>query len=319
MTPCIVPGACGGRPGTSTTRRRRTRCSPTRRSTSSARTRCTCPTRPFPGSRTPRRRPGGQGPARGEPRPPDRDRRHARGRVPHGRRPGSIDGLYLDGIASTVADAGGFLEPLFGDGVRTTPARRATSVSGALDGGGGDHRCRSAGGGLRACQHRDPLERWSSCPSRTRVPCVVPERRRGRARLAARRRPARDRDPGRPAAAGVQPGERAGRAWCGDRPAFDAYRLCGLVFDGLYGFEPGTLVPQPSLARACTPDAKAKVWTCTLRPAVKFSDGKRVDAGDVLATFVAEWDATGPIRSAGDAGAFAAWDELFGGPLAPGG
>ena len=108
-------------------------------------------------------------------------------------------------------------------------------------------------------------------------------------------------------------------AWCGDQPDFDAYRLCGLVYDGLYGFEPGTLVPQPSLARSCEPDATAKIWTCALRSGLTFSDGKHVDAGDVLATFVAEWDATGPIRSAGDPGAFAAWDELFGGPFEPGG
>ena len=45
-----------------------------------------------------------------------------------------------------------------------------------------------------------------------------------------------------------------------------------------------------------------------------FSDGTRVDAGDVLATFVAQWDATRTDpRAPPTAGAFAAWDELFGG------
>jgi hypothetical protein len=44
-----------------------------------------------------------------------------------------------------------------------------------------------------------------------------------------------------------------------------------------------------------------------------------VDAGDVLATFVAQWDAAGPIRKDAAPGAFAAWDELFGGPLVAGG
>jgi hypothetical protein len=38
----------------------------------------------------------------------------------------------------------------------------------------------------------------------------------------------------------------------------------------------------------------------------------RLDAGDVLASFVAQWDAAGPAREAAPVGAFAAWDGLFG-------
>ena len=30
-------------------------------------------------------------------------------------------------------------------------------------------------------------------------------------------------------------------AYCGDQPTGDAYRLCGLVLEGLYGFAPGTM------------------------------------------------------------------------------
>ena len=232
---------------------------------------------------------------------------------------GSINGLYLDGIASSVADAGGFLEPLFGDGVRTTPARRATSVSGALEEAAAttDPEARAAAYGrantaIRSSAVIVPLAHPGAVVSfRSDVEGVLVS--------PLGIDPLGTSTPGdRPQLVFSQATEPGG-AWCGDQPAFDAYRLCGLVYDGLYGFEPGTLVPQPSLAQACTPDAKARIWTCTLRPAVKFSDGKRVDAGDVLATFVAEWDATGPIRSAGDPGAFAAWDELFGGPLEPGG
>jgi ABC-type transport system substrate-binding protein len=55
-------------------------------------------------------------------------------------------------------------------------------------------------------------------------------------------------------------------------------------------------------------------WTCGLRPDVTFGDGMRFDAGDVLASFVAQWDAAGPLRTAGPAGAFASWDGLFGPP-----
>jgi hypothetical protein len=40
----------------------------------------------------------------------------------------------------------------------------------------------------------------------------------------------------------------------------------------------------------------------------------RFDAGDVLASFVAQWDAGGALRTAGPPGAFASWDALFGAP-----
>ena len=101
-------------------------------------------------------------------------------------------------------------------------------------------------------------------------------------------------------------------AWCANQVSLDAFRLCGLVTEGLYGFEPGTLAVEPRLAIRCTPDREATTWTCRLRPDTTFHDGMRLDAGDVLASFVAQWDATGPARGAAPEGAFAAWDGLFG-------
>ena len=47
------------------------------------------------------------------------------------------------------------------------------------------------------------------------------------------------------------------------------------------------------------------MWTCTLAGDVTFDDGTALDAGDVLASVVAAWDATGPIRAAAPDGAFA--------------
>ena len=61
------------------------------------------------------------------------------------------------------------------------------------------------------------------------------------------------------------------------------------------------------------------MWTCTLARDVTFNDGTALDAGDVLASVVAPWDATGAIRAAAPDGAFATWDALFGGPIGPGG
>ena len=105
--------------------------------------------------------------------------------------------------------------------------------------------------------------------------------------------------------------------WCGNQATLDAFRLCGLVTEGLYGFTPGTLDPEPRLAVRCAPNADATTWTCRLRPDVTFQDGMVLDAGDVLASFVAQWDARGPLRTAGTSGparAFASWDALFGAP-----
>jgi ABC-type transport system substrate-binding protein len=115
-----------------------------------------------------------------------------------------------------------------------------------------------------------------------------------------------------------QASEPAG-AWCGDQSSLDAFRLCGLLADGLYGFAPGSLAPEPRLARACRPDDDARVWTCTLPGDLTFNDGTVLDAGDVLASVVAAWDGAGPPRLAAPEGAFATWDALFGGPAGAGG
>ena len=103
-------------------------------------------------------------------------------------------------------------------------------------------------------------------------------------------------------------------AYCGDQATGDAYRLCGLVQEGLYGFQPGTMTVEPRLATRCEPNADATVWTCRLHGGVKYSDGARLDAGDVLASFVAQWDRSQPLRNGSDA-PFSAWDELFGGTI----
>ena len=83
--------------------------------------------------------------------------------------------------------------------------------------------------------------------------------------------------------------------------------------EGLYGFKPGTMTVEPRLAQ-CEPDAQATVWTCRLRQGVTFHDGARLDAGDVLASYVAQWDRSRPQRAASPA-PFATWDALFGGTI----
>src|SRR5262249_48699552 len=114
----------------------------------------------------------------------------------------------------------------------------------------------------------------------------------------------------------MQDGQPNG-AYCGDQASQDAARLCGLVLQGLYGYRPGMLTPEPQLAEAGEPDATAEVWTCRLRDGVRFSDGAKFDAGDVLSTFVAQWDRSQPLR-AGSKRPFATWTALFGGTIGGG-
>ena len=130
-------------------------------------------------------------------------------RVPRGRRRRALNGLYLDGVASTVADAAGFLGPLFGEGVQVDARQTRDRRAGALE---------------RAAAETDPAERAAAIGEANTairdaaviVPLAhpgstvdVPERRRGRGDLAARPRPARGGDARRPAAARVHAGDRA--------------------------------------------------------------------------------------------------------------
>ena len=232
---------------------------------------------------------------------------------------GTLNSLYLDGIESPLADASGFLEPLFGKGVRSTPARRATGVSAALERAAAETNAsrRAATIGEANSAIRDaavvvPLAHpGSTVTFRSDVAGVVTSPL-GLDPLGAA-------TPGdRPQLVFQQATEPAG-AWCGDRSTLDAFRLCGLLADGLYGVEPGSVTPEPRLARTCRPSDDARVWTCTLAGDVTFNDGTALDAGDVLVSFVAAWDATGAIRQAAPDGAFGTWDALFGGPVGLGG
>jgi len=227
---------------------------------------------------------------------------------------GSIDGLYLSGVTSSLADASGFLEPLFGRSVTTTAAGRATGVANALE-----TLARTTGTAARAAvlaKANDAVR--ATVPISPLVhPGSVAVYRSDVTGVAV--------SPlGLDALGSFVPGDRhqlvylgasePGGAWCGNQATLDAFRLCGLVSDGLYRFAPGTLDPQPRLAVRCTPNTDATTWTCRLRPGVTFGDGMRLDAGDVLASFVAQWDGSSPLRTAGPPGAFASWDALFGGP-----
>lgn len=227
---------------------------------------------------------------------------------------GALDDLYLGGLASAVPDEGTFLEPLFGPGAMDTPATRAGGIVSSLA---------DAVTSADPARAADAYGRIEDRIRRTAV--VIPLANPGsmaafRADVSGAATSPIGLDP----LGSMTPGDRRqlvfmqatepDGAYCGDQASADATRLCGLVLQGLFGFVPGTLTPQPSLAQSCEPNADATVWTCRLRPGVRFTDGARLDARDVLATFVAQWDQSQPLRRV-DPAPFASWDALFGGTL----
>jgi ABC-type transport system substrate-binding protein len=227
---------------------------------------------------------------------------------------GTIDGLYLSGIGSSLADPSAFLGPVFGGGT-SLPATRTDGVREALREAAvtADAATREAAFARANDQVRDaaavvPLVSPGSVVAvRSDVGGVVTSP------LGAD--PLGAFTPGdRRQLVFMQAAEPAG-AWCGDQRSADALRLCSLVTDPLYGFAPGSLRPEPSVADRCTPNKDATTWTCRLRDGVTFHDGAALDAGDVLATYQAQWDAASPLRASRPDARFA-WDALFGAPLA---
>ena len=231
---------------------------------------------------------------------------------------GTLDGLYLDGLTGTIPDAAAFLAPLVGPGTTSTPAARATGAGDAV---------------ASALAEPDPATRAAAIAPlndllRSLAP-IVPLANAGT--LAAFRADVTGvvvSPIGIDPLGAFTPGDRRqvvfmgasapDGAYCGDQDTQDARRLCGLLTEGLYGFTPGGLAVEPRLAQWCTTGDGATTWTCRLRAGITFSDGVALDAGDVMATFVAQWDRSQPLRQARPDAAFAAWDDLFGGTLGGG-
>ena len=104
--------------------------------------------------------------------------------------------------------------------------------------------------------------------------------------------------------------------YCADETDGESLRACEQVYQSLYGYKTGGTETEPVLATACTPNTDSTVWTCTLRPNVKFADGADLDANDVVTSYAAEWDATNPLHKGRTSG-FDYWPALFGGFLNP--
>ncbi len=81
---------------------------------------------------------------------------------------------------------------------------------------------------------------------------------------------------------------------CSDETDGETLRGCEQMYDALLSYKVGGVEVEPALAEKYEPNTDLTEWTFHLRQGVKFTSGKELDANDVVATFVAQWDASSP-------------------------
>jgi len=99
--------------------------------------------------------------------------------------------------------------------------------------------------------------------------------------------------------------------YCADESDGESLRACEQMLESLLAYEVGGTAVVPSLAEKCEANAELTVWTCYLRPGVKFHDGSALDAVDVVMSYVVQWDAAHPLHVGRD-GSFTYFSGLFG-------
>ena len=99
--------------------------------------------------------------------------------------------------------------------------------------------------------------------------------------------------------------------YCADESDGETFTACAQLFEGLLSFKIGSSEVQGALAESYAGNADATEWTFKLRPGVKFHNGATLDAGDVLASLGAMWDAKNPNHK-GRTGVYEYWTAYFG-------
>lgn len=97
--------------------------------------------------------------------------------------------------------------------------------------------------------------------------------------------------------------------YCMDETDGKSLDGCTMVTQGLYQYNKDG-VAEPTLATSCEANEDATVFTCFLRPGVKFHDGSDLDAIDVVVSWAAGMDANSPYHI-GNTGAFEYPSYLF--------
>lgn len=99
--------------------------------------------------------------------------------------------------------------------------------------------------------------------------------------------------------------------WCSDETDGETLRACEQVYEPLLAFSVGGADVVPALAESYSANADLTEYTFTMREGVLFHNFATLDAGDVVATYVALWDAQSPNHT-GRTGAFEYFGAFFG-------
>ena len=108
----------------------------------------------------------------------------------------------------------------------------------------------------------------------------------------------------------MQNGEPAS-LWCSDETDGETLRACEQVYEALLGFSIGGTDVVPALAESYAANDALDEYTFNIRQGVKFQNGADLDASDVVASFVAQWDAMSPNHT-GRTGTFEYFGAFFG-------
>ncbi len=108
----------------------------------------------------------------------------------------------------------------------------------------------------------------------------------------------------------LQSGE-PGDLWPANSTDGEELRVTEQIYDALLSYQINGVTLQPGLAEKWEANADATQWTFHLRQNAKFNSGKPLDANDVVATYVAQWDASSPNHK-GHTGDFTYFGIFFG-------
>jgi|ETNmetMinimDraft_20_1059909.scaffolds.fasta_scaffold11340_2 ABC-type transport system substrate-binding protein len=100
--------------------------------------------------------------------------------------------------------------------------------------------------------------------------------------------------------------------YCADETDGESLAVCQQVVEPLLGYAIDSGNIESRLAKDCTGNSDATVWTCILRRGVKFHDGSKLDANDVVASWAAGIDVSNKNHK-GNTGAFEYYSYLFDG------
>ena len=109
-------------------------------------------------------------------------------------------------------------------------------------------------------------------------------------------------------------GGEPGSLWCADETDGETLRACDQMYESLLSYKVGGVEVEPGLAEKWSSNTDLTEWTFNLRHGVKFFSGNELNANDVVATYIAQWDATDPNHK-GRTGTFDYWGADFGAML----